>query len=162
MQESQVAKSKRTKIVLKILLALILIVGIFGSKHAYQHYRLKQMVNQTLALNGYKNLTVRRSLYKEETGPFSGIYWYEATFSNQETLKASYRFEKQRGHSPEHLTLTNSPIVYRVVLNPPTRKVNAWTATIYLDSNRAIKDSDQSPDVLRLNKASLRKLKMPR
>jgi hypothetical protein len=153
---------QRTRIALRILLALILIVGFFGGKRAYQHYQIQQMMNQALKLNGYPNLTVRRSLYKEESGPFSGIYWYEATFANQETLKASYRFEKQRGHSPKHLTLTNSPIVYRVVLNPPTTKVNAWTATIYLDSNRAIKDSDQSPDVLRLNKVSLRKLKMPR
>ncbi|WP_125571123.1 hypothetical protein [Lacticaseibacillus songhuajiangensis] len=161
MQNQRVGAKKRPQALLVILILAMFTAGVLVGKHEYHQYQLKQMMNQTLKLNGYTNLTVRRSLYKEEMGPFSGIYWYEATFTNKETLKASYRFEKQRGHSPNHLTLANSPIVYRVVLNPPTTKVKSWDAIIYLDTNRAIKDSDQSPDVMRLNKSSLRSLRMP-
>lgn len=161
MQKQRVGAKKRLKPILVVLLLVVLTAGVLIGKHVYHQYQLTQLMNRTLQANGYSHLTVRRFLYKEETGPYSGIYWYEATFANKETLKASYHYEKQRGHSTKDLTLANSPIVYRVVLLPPGTKIKKWTATIYLDTNQALKDSDRTPAVVQLNKKSLRNLTMP-
>lgn len=150
--------TQRKKTMLATGLLIIAVAGGVFCKFAYHRYQLTSKITESLKSKGYRVLKVRRPLYREETGPFSGLIWYEYTFTNQDSLKASYHYQKIHGNAKKRLTLTNSPIVYRVVLEPPTAKVKQWSAVIYLDTNQRLKDSERSEDVLSLNIKSLRTL----
>lgn len=152
--------AKRTRIWLVIWLSLIVLVGGVFAKITYDRYQLQQKVNRTLKLNGYPDLMARRRVYKEETGPFSGLIWYEYTFSNKQSLQAGYQYRHDQGKPDKQLTLQNSPIVYRIVLIPPGTKLKEWQAYIYLDTNEALRDSTRSKYVTHLNKTSLQPLKL--
>ncbi|WP_262316104.1 hypothetical protein [Lacticaseibacillus parakribbianus] len=150
----------RRKTGLIILLTLLAITGLWWAHHAYATYQVTQRANHALADAGYAKYTVRRKVYREATGPFSGIAWYNYTLANAESLKASRSYAKFQGKDTRHLTLKNCPIVYRVVLTPPGTRNGKWTAEIYLDTNDALKDSSRPAFVRRLSQSSRRVLRL--
>ncbi|WP_461224490.1 hypothetical protein [Lacticaseibacillus suihuaensis] len=150
----------RSKTGLIILLTLLAITGVWWGRDAYTIYRVTQRADHALADAGFTTYTVRRKVYREATGPLSGVAWYNYTLANAASLKASRAYAKYQGKDDSRLTLTNSPIVYRVVLTPPGTKTGKWTAEIYLDTNDALKDSSRPAFVRRLNQSSRRVLKL--
>lgn len=145
---------------LLLILSILIIAGAFIIKHSYDNHQAEQKIERTLSYNGFSNKVSRSSVRKESTGPFSGINWYETTFSNDTTLKESYTYNKRLDHTTKHLTLKNCPIVYRVILTPPTSKVKEWTTEIYLDTNQNLRDGNQSSYIQKLNQDTHKTLKM--
>ncbi|GEP20012.1 hypothetical protein [Pediococcus argentinicus] len=142
------------------VLSILIIAGSFIIKHSYDNHQAEQKIESTLSYNGFSNIVSRSSVRKESTGPFSGISWYEITFSNNTTLKASYTYNKQLDRTNKNSTLKDCPIVYRVILIPPTSKVKEWTTEIYLDTNQKLRDGNQSSYIQKLNKDTRKTLKM--
>lgn len=125
----------RAKIFITIFGILFISIGIQFARSAYDHHRNVQRIERTLTYNGYTKRIARSRVSRNESGPFSGIIWYEYTFANQETLKASRKYNAYRGKKDAHLTLKNCPIVYRVILTPPSTKYQKWSMRMYLDAN---------------------------
>lgn len=81
-------------------------------------------------------------------------------FQQKKTLVASYKYQNYLHKKSKHLTIENCPIVYRVILSPPGTKIKHWTAEIYLDTNQALRDGNQTDYIQRLNEHSHRNLNM--
>lgn len=143
-----------------LFLCLCLIGAIFFMRNIYGNYQAQQRIEHTLKYNGYTNIVPRSSVRKESTGPFSGISWYEYTFSTEQTLATSYEYQDSFHQKSKHLTMKNCPIVYRVILTPPGTKIKHWTTEIYLDTNQALRDGNQTDYIQHLNDNSRRSLKM--
>ncbi len=151
---------KILSIMVILLLCFCLFAGIFYIKAAYDKDQAQQKIESALKYNGYTNRVPRSLVHKEETGPFSGIKWYEYTFATKKTLVASAQYQNSVKKHSKKLTLKNCPIVYRVILTPPTTKVKHWTAEIYLDTNQALRDGNQNAYVQQLNKSTDKSLRM--
>lgn len=122
-------------LVIIVLLFIVTSAGIWGT-HAYHRYQAQQVMEKVLKQQGYPaNVRDERVSFKLTGNKlFSGVGYYEYGFSNQKTLTASQQYFNYLHKSPNHLTVKNSPIIYRVAVFPPTAKVNKWTARMYLDS----------------------------
>ncbi len=151
---------KSLSILAGLFLCFCLIGAILFIRNIYGNYQAQQRIAHTLKLNGYTKIVPRSSVRKESTGPFSGISWYEYTFSTKQTLVASYKYQNSLHKKSKHLTIKNCPIVYRVILTPPGTKIKHWTAEIYLDTNQALRDGNQTDYIQRLNEDSRRSLNM--
>lgn len=131
-----IRRHKLTSVLVIIALLLIgTVAGIWGT-HAYHRYQAQQIMAKVLKQQGYPaNARDERVSFKLTGNElFSGVGYYEYGFSNQKTLTASQQYFNYLHKSSNHLTVKNSPIIYRVAVFPPTTKVNKWTARLYLDS----------------------------
>ncbi|CAM3294355.1 hypothetical protein [Lactiplantibacillus plajomi] len=140
------------------LVLVSLVIGGWFAKTKYDNQVAQRRIERALTANGYHMRVMRRNVQSEASGPFSGISWYQCTFSNPRTLRASVGYQQHRQRPTDRLTISNCPIVYRVVLKPPTAKVRRWTAVIYLDDNQEMTYSERAPYVESLTTKSRRAL----
>lgn len=105
-------------------------------KSSMEMNKARATLEVMLTDNHYGNQIPRNKLIKEESGPVSGIVWYDYTFSNTHTLAESKKYLNATGQSHQRVTRENCPIVYRVILRPPTKTSKRWTGQIYLDTNQ--------------------------
>jgi len=121
-----------------VIIALLLIGTIAGiwETHVYHRYQAQQVMEKVLKQQGYPADARDERVSFKLTGNelFSGVGYYDYGFSNQKTLTASRQYFNYLHKSPNHLTVKNSPIIYRVAVFPPTAKMTKWTARLYLDS----------------------------
>ncbi|WP_412989541.1 hypothetical protein ACLJJ6_00585 [Pediococcus siamensis] len=143
-----------------IIFSILVGTGSYLAKVTYDNYQAKQKIVKTLKANGYSNIVPRSSVRKEATGPFSGISWYDYTFATSKTLQISRQYQQLKLHKDTFLTLKNCPIVYRLILTPPTTKVSHWTVELYMDTNQALRDDNQSSYIQHLNQVSHKTLKV--
>ena len=143
-----------------LLLLPCLIGAFFYVKSLYDTYQAKQRLEHTLAYNGYSNVVERSPFHKEASGLLNSKTWYQFTFATKETLKESYKYQKVLNKPYKHLTLKNCPIVYWVILNPPTPKVNYWTTETYMDTNTGLRGEWKSIYIENLRNSSYKNLKM--
>ena len=143
-----------------LLLLPFLIGAFFYVKGIYDNYQAKQRLERTLAYNGYSNVVERSPFHKEASGLLNSKIWYQFTFATKETLEESYKYQKALNKPYKHLTLKNCPIVYWVILSPPTSKVNYWHAQIYMDTNTGLRGEWKSRYIENLRNKSYKDLKM--
>ncbi|WP_225441614.1 hypothetical protein [Lactiplantibacillus pentosus] len=141
--------------VLLIIATLLICVAV---KSSIEMTKARATLEVMLKENHNGNQIPRSKLMKEESGPFSGIVWYDYTFSSPQTLAESKRYLKSMGQSHQQITLENCPIVYRVILRPPTKTSKRWSGQIYLDTNQKLSGSGRSSYVQALSAESLRDL----
>ncbi|EIW13287.1 extracellular protein, membrane-anchored [Lactiplantibacillus pentosus KCA1] len=140
-----------------LLIIATLLIGM-SVKSSMEMTRARATLEVMLKENHNGTQIPRSKLIKEESGPFSGIVWYDYTFSSPQTLTESKRYLKATGQSYQRVTLKNCPIVYRVILRPPTKTSKRWTGQIYLDTNQKLSGSGRSSYVQTLSTKSLRDL----
>ncbi|MCT3284286.1 hypothetical protein C6Y11_14290 [Lactiplantibacillus pentosus] len=140
-----------------LLIIGILLIGV-SVKSSMEMTKARATLEVMLKENHDGNQIPRSKLMEEESGPFSGIVWYDYTFSSPHTLAESKRYLKATGQSHQQVTLENCPIVYRVILRPPTKTSKRWTGQIYLDTNQQLSGSGRSSYVQALSAKSLRDL----
>jgi len=131
--------TRRHKLISVLVIIALLLVGTIAriwATHAYHRYQAQQIMEKVLKQQSYPaNARDERVSFKLTGNElFSGVGYYEYGFSNQKNLTASQQYFNYLHKSPNHLTVKNSPIIYRVAVFPPTAKVNKWTARLYLDS----------------------------
>ncbi|CAM3042369.1 hypothetical protein [Lactiplantibacillus plajomi] len=152
---------KKHKVIRRLFYVFLVIgvclIGVFV-KTNMELSRAKAAMGIMLKENNYVQRIPRSKIMKSESGPFSGIVWYEYTFSNAQTLAESKKYLKKIKRSDSNLTLKNCPIVYRVILRPPTKSFKRWTGQIYLDTNRKDSAYGRSYDIQLLNDRSSRVL----
>lgn len=138
------------------------IIGSLFVNYKFEEYQANGKIEQALDNMGYSNRVVRRSAIKEESGPFSGIIWYDYTFANGKALAASYQYQKATKKKNKKFTLNNCPIVYRVVLRKGAKSVKTYSAELYLDTNEESAYSpDREPYVQHLQKNSMQEFDIP-
>ncbi|MFC6200311.1 hypothetical protein ACFP1L_00205 [Lactiplantibacillus nangangensis] len=130
---------RRHKLIsISVIIALLLVGAISGiwATSAYKRYQAQRVMEKVLKQQGYPADTRYERVSFKLTGNelFSGVGYYEYGFSNQKTLTVSHKYFNYLHKTSNHLTVKNSPIIYRVAVFPPTAKVNKWTARLYLDS----------------------------
>ena len=143
-----------------LLLLPCLIGAFFYVKSLYDTYQAKQRLEHTLAYNGYSNVVERSPFHKEASGLMNSKTWYQFTFATKETLEESYKYRKALNKPYKHLTLKNCPIVYWVILNPPTPKMNYWNTQIYMDTNTGLRGVWKSRYIENLRNTSYKDLRM--
>ncbi|WP_305775176.1 hypothetical protein [Lacticaseibacillus paracasei] len=151
---------KILSIMVVLLLLPCLIGAFFYAKSLYDNYQAKQKLERTLAYNGYSNVVERSPFHKEASGLMNSMTWYQFTFATKETLEESYKYQKALKKPYKHLTLKNCPIVYWVILTPPTPKTKRWTTLIYLDTNTGPRGVWKSRYINNLRATSYKDLKM--
>ncbi|BDR56712.1 hypothetical protein [Xylocopilactobacillus apis] len=150
---------KSHKIVTGILiffLFVLLIIGGFSIKSAIDTHQATQKIESALKDNGYTNIVRRNKTLKSRQGPFSNYVWYEYTFANKETLEASRKYLKHKNKDYKNLTLKNSPIVYRVILNPNSLN----PLEIHLDTNEIHSTQTGDGDLEKIKENSKRIIKL--
>ncbi len=146
----------------RYLIVLLLIVGGLLSYHyakgVIERHQVRRQVETALNRAHFNGREARSSIIKEAAGPFSGIVWYDYTFSNQATLAASQQYHATTKSAKQVDDLETCPIVYRVIVRPPTRRVRQWSGEVYLDTNQHLSASGRSNAIQALNAASVRQL----
>lgn len=144
-----------------IMLVVGLVIGGYFAKGAYDNYRVQRKIERALTRNGYPTSQRRSAVIREASGPFSGVSWYDYTFATPETLRLSQQYQLHQHGKKQAVTQENCPLVYRVILTPPTEKVARWSAVIYLDTNQPLRDSPtRSAAVQRLQEKTRRPFKL--
>ncbi|MBO2717438.1 hypothetical protein [Lactiplantibacillus plantarum] len=141
-----------------VLFAIILISSfcLYGYvKNRIELNQARTVLTTMLKSSPYDVRVSRNTIIKEESGPFSGIIWYEYTFATSQTLAESKKYKKFLHQSSKNMTLKNCPIVYRVIVRPPTKKIKHWTGEIYLDTNQKLSATGRSNYVQALSDKSL-------
>lgn len=152
---------KHWKLIVICLIPIAIIGSLFIS-YKFEEYQATRKIERALDNMGYANRIVRRSAIKEESGPLSGIIWYDYTFANNETLAASYQYQKVTKNKSKKFTLNNCPIVYRVVLRKAAKSVKTWGAELYLDTNQEYAYSPERESYVQLlKKTSTRNFDVP-
>ncbi len=148
--------------ILSCTVSFVLVIGTLllceYVKSSMEMSKARATLEVMLKENHYVNQIPRSKIIKEESGPFSGVVWYEYTFANTQTLAESKKYIKETGQSYQKINLENCPIVYRVILRPPTKAIKRWTGQIYLDTNQKLSGSGRSNYVQALGDETLRSL----
>lgn len=145
-----------------MLFTLIIISSLCIYRYVKNRIELNQArtaLKTMLKSSPYDVRVSRNMIIKEESGPFSGIVWYEYTFATSQTLAESKKYKKFLHKSSKNMTLKNYPIVYRVIVRPPTKKINHWTGELYFDTNQKLSVTGRSNYIQTLSDKSVRELR---
>lgn len=151
----------KVKLVAGVLILICLIVGFRVYRYVHGLNQARTAVTTMLKSSPYRARVPRNAMYKVSSGSFSVSDWYECTFATNKTLTESKKYLQFFSLPQRKLTLKNCPIVYRVIVRPPTKKIKHWTGKVYLDTNQVSSTSARSLYVHNLNGLSVHKLSAP-